>query len=116
MQLSRRRANQTLNGRAMGAAMARRERVMSAVPDCWSALLPPYEFKVDHHGNLSTVVVDRILTKSKNCGAKAAVIPNITSRAEDVTGSIPPPLLQKPARSDRWRHWALGSTASPALR
>ena len=59
--------------------------------------------KVDHHGNLSTVVVDKILTKSKNCGVKAAVFPNITYRAEGVTYSFPPPLLQKPARSDRWR-------------
>ncbi|HGM5918190.1 TPA: hypothetical protein ACKP5X_000437 [Stenotrophomonas maltophilia] len=43
--------------------------------------------KVDRPGNLSTVVVDKILTKSKNCGAKSAVIPNITSRAEGVTCS-----------------------------
>ncbi len=71
--------------------------------------------KVDRPGNLSTVVVDKILTKSKNCGAKAAVFPNITSRAEGVTCSFPPLLLQMPARSDRWRRWAVGSTALPAL-
>ncbi len=71
--------------------------------------------KVDRPGNLSTVVVDKILTKRKNCGAKAAVIPNITSRAEGVSCSFPPLLLQMPARSDRWRRWAVGSTALPAL-
>ena len=71
--------------------------------------------KVDRPGNLSTVAVDKILTKSENCGAKAAVIPNITSLAEGVTCSFPPTLLQSPARSGRWRRCAVGSTALPSL-
>ncbi|WP_268629525.1 hypothetical protein, partial [Escherichia coli] len=56
---------------------------------CRLARLPSHVSKVDHHKNLSTVSVDKILTKSKNCGAKAAVIPNITSRAEGVICSFP---------------------------
>ncbi|HGM5918194.1 TPA: hypothetical protein ACKP5X_000441 [Stenotrophomonas maltophilia] len=53
------------------------------------ARLPIHKFKVDRPVNLSTVVADKILTKSKNCGAKAAVIPNITSRTEGVICSFP---------------------------
>ncbi|MBH1599063.1 hypothetical protein I5V28_05500 [Stenotrophomonas maltophilia] len=53
------------------------------------ARLPIHKFKVDRPVNLSTVVADKILTKGKNCGAKAAVFPNITSRAEGVICSLP---------------------------
>ncbi|WP_164227173.1 hypothetical protein [Stenotrophomonas maltophilia] len=58
---------------------------------CRLALLPSHVSKVDRPENLSTVLVDKILTKIKNCGAKAAAFPNITYRAEGVIRSFPTP-------------------------
>jgi hypothetical protein len=64
MQLSRRWANQTLNGRAMGAAMARRERVMSAVP-VGGKHCAFHTFKVDRLMKMSIAAMDLFKTKIK---------------------------------------------------
>ncbi|MFB3154774.1 MAG: hypothetical protein ACE10I_09905, partial [Candidatus Acidiferrales bacterium] len=65
---------------------------------CRLALLPSHVSKVDRPENLSTVLVDKILTKIKNCGAKAAAFPNITYRAEGVIRSFPNPRFYRSRR------------------